>query len=375
MKKTNIFKAIASIALSATMLTSTFALPASAAWKTTSQGVQWTDSNGKAVKSKWLETSSGKKYYINSKGYRSTGLVTLKQSNGTKVTYYFDKNGVMQTGWQYINKKYYYFQSNGQAIKSKKVKIGSYSFKFDANGRWDGKVYQGSKNVTSKVDIAKITGVKATSTSTTSKDTTTQATTTNGIDLKTTTKTQAELIKSLGKIPKTVTICGYKLSTDIKKFPADFQKKDPFMNATDKDLENLKYFTKMEQLVITNVFPMRYSAVSGEISGDSKNGVQITNLDFCLYMPNLKYLEVDNCPKLTDLSGIRKCKNLTTVLISRCDSLKDLSTMDSFAALGTKFRLEMYFLRNKDVDKKIMYSMIGKHTSVRTGQRTVIGSM
>ncbi len=144
---------------------SAMAVSVSAGWVKTDVGVKYTDSDGNYVKSKWLKTKDGKKYYIKSNGYRATGLTTLSSTNsdGKKVKsyYYFDKNGVMQTGWKLIKGNYYYFQKSGKAVAGKKVKIGdTYSYKFDSKGVWDEKVYKGSTDVTSKVNVDKLTGIK-----------------------------------------------------------------------------------------------------------------------------------------------------------------------------------------------------------------------
>lgn len=64
----------------------------------------------------------GKWYFIDGSGNKAKGL--CKDDKG--VTYYFDNNGVMQTGWQKIGGGWYYFSSSG-AMKTGWVK---------SSGKW-----------------------------------------------------------------------------------------------------------------------------------------------------------------------------------------------------------------------------------------------
>ena len=64
----------------------------------------------------------GKWYFIDAAGNKATGL--CKDDKG--VTYYFDANGVMQTGWQKIGGGWYYFDGSG-AMQTGWVKT---------NGKW-----------------------------------------------------------------------------------------------------------------------------------------------------------------------------------------------------------------------------------------------
>ncbi len=68
------------------------------------------------------EPATGTSYYLDSNGYRKTGLITYKGS-----LYYFDKKsgisasgkkvgGAMATGWRTIKKKTYYFSQTGKAV-------------------------------------------------------------------------------------------------------------------------------------------------------------------------------------------------------------------------------------------------------------------
>lgn len=80
--------------------------------------------SGNIAKSKWIK-KKGKKYYVDSKGYRVTGM---KKINGKK--YYFNEKGVMQKGFVTYKNNKYYFKSNGQMQKGwLKYKGKKYYFK------------------------------------------------------------------------------------------------------------------------------------------------------------------------------------------------------------------------------------------------------
>lgn len=71
------------------------------------------------VKESWVHGSKGWRYRCSDSSY-AKGFKTIKD-----VTYYFDNNGWMKTGWQKISNKWYYFKSSGamttgwQKVKSK----------------------------------------------------------------------------------------------------------------------------------------------------------------------------------------------------------------------------------------------------------------
>lgn len=315
MKNTTIVKKILAGMLSATLSISALALPASAAWKTTENGKQWIQSDGTVAKSKWLTTKSGAKYYIKSNGYMATGMLTLK-SKGVTNRYYFNDGGVMQTGWQYVNKKYYYFDTKTGAAYTGKNKIGDYTYNFDSKGVWDGKVYNGSKDVTAKVDIAKLTGISP----------------------KTSTKKQ-----------NTVIIAGEEYSTSLKELLINKE------GVTDKDLENLKYMTNLRTLqIVPGAIKMggssiwyEYTDVKQVAYDDSctrwpypmytyeytvnmrDTSIDITNLDFCKYMTKLEAIQVAYAPKLTDISGLSKLHKLYSVDFYNCTALKDLKSLST----------------------------------------------
>lgn len=315
MKNTTIIKKVLAGMLSAALSITAFTLTASAAWKTTENGKQWIQSDGTVAKSKWLTTKSGAKYYIKSNGYMATGFLNLSK-NGVKNRYYFNDGGVMQTGWQYVNKKYYYFDTKTGAAYTGKQKIGNYTYNFDSKGVWDGKVYSGSKDVTSKVDIAKLTGIST---------------------------------KTTAKKQNTVIIAGEEYSTSLKELLINKE------GVTDKDLENLKYMTNLRTLQIvpgatklggssicyeyTDVKQIAYDdsctrwscpMYTYEYTVNTRNtSIAITNLDFCKYMPKLEYIQVAYAPKLTDISGLSKLTKLVSVTFYNCTALKDLKALST----------------------------------------------
>lgn len=105
----------------------------------------------KLQKKKWL-TISKKKYYVDSKGYRVTGLVKIKNNH-----YYFNSKGVLQkkkwvtfegesyyvggTGcvlksqWLYKGNALVYVKKDGAVAKSEIVKIGSKKYYFNSKGK------------------------------------------------------------------------------------------------------------------------------------------------------------------------------------------------------------------------------------------------
>lgn len=315
-------KRIISVALATIMSVSMFATVASAdKWVTTTAGTKYQYTDGTYAKSKWVNTKAGK-YYINSKGVRSTGVVNIKSADGTKDTYYFNSKGIMQTGWQLINGKAYYFQKSGKAVKNKKLKISGYCYKFDANGVWTGKVYDstGKKDVTKSVNVEKLTGIKAATAATTATKPEKPANVPETVTIK-------------GKVYKTQVTntfvnhkpdCVYPDGIPHTRFAIDIT------DCTDKDLECLKYFTNLEYLELWS-----YKLTdSGKEAGINKQATsKITNLDFAKYMPNLKSIWIQNADYLTDLSGLAECKNLERIYINNCDSLTNIDVCNNFKNL------------------------------------------
>ena len=76
--------------------------------KAIAEGIMNTSTESKY--NKWI-TQNDKKYYITANGSYAKGLVFVGA-----YRYYFDRNGVMQTGWQVIDgTKYYFSKSTGKA--------------------------------------------------------------------------------------------------------------------------------------------------------------------------------------------------------------------------------------------------------------------
>lgn len=294
-------KKLAAIAMATVMVFSTTAMSVSAAkWVKSDNGIMYQYDNGSYAKSKWIKTKSGDRYYIKADGTRATG-------------------------WAEIDGDMYYFnKKTGKATINKKIVIGSYSYKFDKNGVWNGKVYSkdGKKNVTKKVDVAKLTGQTNTTSTTTNKTTTTS-------------KNELGVVKKVeGKIPATIKLNGYTYNTSAtntyvgKKADAVNPKGSNKGNqryergnmwgidisgCSDKDLEVLKYFTNIESLCLV----------------DFDNTSTMTNLDFCYYMPNLKKIIVQGAVNLTNVDGLSACKNLERfeVLYCKLENIDGLKTL------------------------------------------------
>ena len=328
MKHNTVIKKVLTAALAATLTFTTLAIPASATWQTTDNGKQWVETDGTVAKSKWIKMKSGDRYYIKSNGSAATGLLTLTETvNGkkTKTIYYFDKDGKMQTGWQYVNKNYYYFNTKtGKAYTGTKT-IGNYKFKFDGKGIWNGKVYNSKgKDVTANTDIEKITGIK------------------------TSNKTTATVTKN----PDTITIAGTEYSTKLTTLTLNQA------NLTDEDLEPLKYMTKLKQLYIipgtsrtgdkaggetsfwdynnikyTGTYQGKYSDMTFYTYEGTRTvrstSIDITNIDFCKYMPKLETIMIAYAHKLTDLTGLQSLHKLTQVFLFNCTGLKNLHDLDT----------------------------------------------
>lgn len=320
MKHNTVIKKVLTAALAATLTFTTLAIPTSAAWKTTDVGKQWVETDGTVAKSKWITTKSGDRYYVNSKGIMATGLLNLSEKvNGKKVknTYYFNKSGVMQTGWQYVNKNYYYFDTKtGRAYKGT-VKLSGYTLTFSNKGVWDQKLYKNGKDVTTDALKEKLTG-----------------------------------IKQVAKNPDTITIKGQEYSTKLTKLTLNQA------DLTDEDLEPLKYMTKLKSL---SIVPGSYKSGDAVSSGinywDYTNikyvgskpdkydnttlymyegirkvrdiAINITNVDFCKYMPKLEALNIAYAPKLTDLTGLQELHKINQLFLFNCTGLKDLHDLDT----------------------------------------------
>lgn len=324
-------KRLIALAMSAVMSCTALTATVNAAWVNSDKGVMWQNADGTYAKSKWITMKNGNKYYIKSNGTRATGLLSIKNKQSGKDYYYFDEKGVMQIGWQNVKGNVYYFTVDGKAATTTQV-IGDYSYKFDKNGVWDGKVYSkdGKKDVTSKVNIKELVPAATTDRS-----------------------AEYGKVKTItGKKPATVMINGLTYRTDAdnyKKnvFPEGNNYTDNYINianCTDADLESLKYMSNIEVLTLvtyTNTEMKNPNAKSVTFGNNIALISNITNLDFCYYMPNLEYITIYNAPYLTDISGLSACKNLQEIKIWNCgiknlNGLEKLTKIKKFTARSTR---------------------------------------
>lgn len=99
-------------------------------WKKFGKNYRYFDKKG-VMKTGWLKVK-GKYYYLNTKtGYRTVGLKKIKG----KTYYFVEKNSAAYrySGWKKFGKKMRYFDKNGVMAVGKK-KIGGKTYKFDKNG-------------------------------------------------------------------------------------------------------------------------------------------------------------------------------------------------------------------------------------------------
>lgn len=344
MKTNKLIKAVATVALAATMSFTTLAVPASAAWQTTDSGKQWINSDGSIAKSKWLKMKNGDRYYIKSNGLMATGLLTITEKiDGKKVKsrYYFGKQGKMQTGWQYVNKQYYYFDTETGKAYTGSQKLSGYVLKFDEKGVWDQKLYNSKgTDVTTDALIEKVTGFAV------KKD--------------------------------TVIIAGQEYKTNITEILINKE------GVTDEELENLKYLTKLKKLVIVpgathingaDAIKYDYKDVKAVGTKTYKNNqvvytyeftavirkttTEITNLDFCAYMPNLEDLEIAYATKLTDISGLSKLTKLYYVNFVNCTALRNLNDLSTSNFVSSFSGISVYFTTD------VNYAFTDKHYGSR----------
>ena len=95
----------------------------------------WKDIDGKryyfdddgVMQTGW-QTINGKKYFFMREGYMMTGWISFGSTR-----YYLDKNGVMQTGWQTIDGKRYFFMPEGYMMRGW-ISFGKTRYYLDSNG-------------------------------------------------------------------------------------------------------------------------------------------------------------------------------------------------------------------------------------------------
>ncbi len=138
-------------------------------WRKAADGVHYQYfETGKVLKKQWI-TIKKKKYYLDKKGYRVTGLTTI-----SKKQYYFNQKGVLQkkkwvsadgedyyagsdgavlkSQWLYKGNVLVYVTDDGSVAKNELVKIGRDTYYFNAKGKrskgfkkYNGKYYYCNK--------------------------------------------------------------------------------------------------------------------------------------------------------------------------------------------------------------------------------------
>ena len=92
-------------------------------------GNKWYYFNSYGILLTGWQKISNKWYYFNSSGAMLTGWQKLSGK-----WYYFEGSGAMKTGWLKSGGKWYYFESSGAMLSNCSRKIGSKTYRFDANG-------------------------------------------------------------------------------------------------------------------------------------------------------------------------------------------------------------------------------------------------
>lgn len=99
---------------------------ADAAWKKNSNGTYSYYSNGKKLKSTWIDNT----YYVNSNGIRQKGWLQLKGK-----WYYFSASGkVVKKNWIKSSGKMYYAGPDGALLAKGRYKIGDFYYGFNKRG-------------------------------------------------------------------------------------------------------------------------------------------------------------------------------------------------------------------------------------------------
>lgn len=79
----------------------------------------------------WADLASGNMQYYDSLGKAMTGW---RIAEDTGAPYYFDENGLMQTGWVEDNGHTYYLRADGVLVRDRELEIDGKSYAFDENG-------------------------------------------------------------------------------------------------------------------------------------------------------------------------------------------------------------------------------------------------
>lgn len=74
-----------------------------------------------------------------------------------------------------------------------------------------------------------------------------------------------------------------------------------------------------------------------------KTTTEITNLDFCAYMPNLELVNIAYATKLTDISGLSKLTKLYCVSFNNCTALRNLNDLSTSNFVSDFSGISVYF--------------------------------
>ena len=119
-------------------------------WVKKSKGYKYRYSNGEYAKYGFIKVN-GKKYFIDKKGYRKSGIITYKNKKyytvkgalysktgviKYKKNKYYSKKGILKKGLKKVGGSYYYFNTKSyKAIKNKLIKIKGRYYKFNKTGK------------------------------------------------------------------------------------------------------------------------------------------------------------------------------------------------------------------------------------------------
>ncbi|MCR5049226.1 MAG: hypothetical protein K6A37_09760 [Saccharofermentans sp.] len=97
-------------------------------WQKIGSSWYYFKSGGAMINPGWQKIGSSW-YYFKSSGAMATGWQKISNK-----WYYFASSGAMKTGWMKSGSKWYYFESSGAMLANCSRKIGSKTYRFDANG-------------------------------------------------------------------------------------------------------------------------------------------------------------------------------------------------------------------------------------------------
>ncbi len=96
-------------------------------WQNTSEGKWYQKADGEVVKG--LQTINGKKYYFNDKGIMQTGFITLND----KIYFFSRVNGALKKGWQNAGEGKWYQKADGEVLIGSQEITGE-KYYFNNNG-------------------------------------------------------------------------------------------------------------------------------------------------------------------------------------------------------------------------------------------------